>query len=62
MVALGADPDVLEKSGRLLYVGDLAKIYGLTDVDGTQPPPFRTGDLDQAYGVTEAVGTPAPRS
>jgi NAD(P)-dependent dehydrogenase (short-subunit alcohol dehydrogenase family) len=53
VVALSADPEVLARSGQLLYVGDLAKVYGFTDVDGTQPPVFRTGDLEKAYGVTE---------
>jgi len=52
VVALAQDPNVLVKSGGLLYVGDLAKSYGFTDVDGRQPPPFRTGDLETAYGTT----------
>jgi NAD(P)-dependent dehydrogenase (short-subunit alcohol dehydrogenase family) len=41
IVALAADPEVLTKSGELLEVGALARAYGFTDVDGTQPPPFR---------------------
>jgi len=41
MVALASDPRVLEKSGQVLEVGALAREYGFTDVDGTQPPPFR---------------------
>jgi NAD(P)-dependent dehydrogenase (short-subunit alcohol dehydrogenase family) len=40
VVALAADPAVLEKSGRTLLVGELARQYGFTDVDGRQPPPF----------------------
>lgn len=43
VVALASDPDVLEKSGRALRVGDLAREYGFTDVDGRQPPPFELG-------------------
>jgi hypothetical protein len=31
----------LEKSGQLVDVGTLAREYGFTDIDGTQPPPFR---------------------
>jgi len=58
VVALGGDTELLAKSGQLLYVGDLAKVYGFTDVDGSQPPPFRTGDLDKAYGTTEFNSTP----
>jgi NAD(P)-dependent dehydrogenase (short-subunit alcohol dehydrogenase family) len=41
IVALASDPRVLEKTGRLLEVGALASEYGFTDVNGTQPAPFR---------------------
>jgi hypothetical protein len=41
IIALAADPRVLEKSGQLVEVGALAREYGFTDIDGTQPPPFR---------------------
>jgi NAD(P)-dependent dehydrogenase (short-subunit alcohol dehydrogenase family) len=40
VVALASDPDVEERSGGVFRVGDLARTYGLTDVDGTQPTPF----------------------
>ncbi len=40
VVALAADPEVLRKSGEVLTVGQLAREYGFTDVDGRQPPPF----------------------
>ena len=41
VVALASDGSVLQKSGQLLEVGTLAREYGFTDVDGTQPSPFR---------------------
>jgi NAD(P)-dependent dehydrogenase (short-subunit alcohol dehydrogenase family) len=41
VAALAADPNVLEKSGRLLTAGDLAREYGFTDIDGRQPEAFR---------------------
>jgi NAD(P)-dependent dehydrogenase (short-subunit alcohol dehydrogenase family) len=41
IVALASDARVIEKSGRLVDVGTLAREYGFTDADGTQPPPFR---------------------
>lgn len=44
VVALAADPDVMEKSGTVLTVGDLAREYGFTDVDGRQVSPFRLSD------------------
>jgi NAD(P)-dependent dehydrogenase (short-subunit alcohol dehydrogenase family) len=56
VVALTRDPELLAGSGRLFYVGDLAKVYGFTDVDGSQPPPFGAGDLAKAYGVTDQDG------
>jgi NAD(P)-dependent dehydrogenase (short-subunit alcohol dehydrogenase family) len=39
--ALGEDSHVMEKSGEVLTVGDLAQEYGFTDVDGRQPAGFR---------------------
>jgi NAD(P)-dependent dehydrogenase (short-subunit alcohol dehydrogenase family) len=41
VVSLALDPGVAGKSGEVLAVGDLAREYGFTDVDGSQPPPFR---------------------
>jgi NAD(P)-dependent dehydrogenase (short-subunit alcohol dehydrogenase family) len=41
IVALASDVRVIERSGQLVEVGTLAREYGFTDVDGTQPPPFR---------------------
>jgi len=40
VAALAADRDVLNKSGRVLRVGDLAREYGFTDTDGRQVEPF----------------------
>ncbi|ASN80036.1 SDR family NAD(P)-dependent oxidoreductase [Deinococcus ficus] len=37
LVALAADPDVARHTGRVLDVGDVARLYGVTDVDGSQP-------------------------
>jgi NAD(P)-dependent dehydrogenase (short-subunit alcohol dehydrogenase family) len=41
VVALALDDRVIEKSGQVLEVGTLAREYGFSDVDGTQPAPFR---------------------
>ena len=40
IAALAADPDVLEKSGRVLTTPELAREYGFTDVDGKQQSTF----------------------
>lgn len=40
VAALAADPNVIERTGRVLRVGDLARQYGFTDVDGRHVPPF----------------------
>lgn len=37
VVALATDPNVMQKTGYLLRVGDLAREYGFTDIDGRQP-------------------------
>jgi len=34
VVALASDPNVIAKSGQLIFVGDAAKEYGFTDIDG----------------------------
>ena len=44
VAALAADSNVIEKSGRILNVGDLAREYGFTDVDGRLIPPFKMPD------------------
>lgn len=40
VVALAADPSVARRSGKSLAVGDLAREYGFTDVDGRQPTAY----------------------
>jgi NAD(P)-dependent dehydrogenase (short-subunit alcohol dehydrogenase family) len=37
LVALATDPNVMEKTGRVFSSWNLAREYGFTDVDGTQP-------------------------
>lgn len=41
VAALAGDPDLMEKSGKLLTAGDLAREYSFTDLDGRQPAAFR---------------------
>ena len=40
VAALAADSKVMRQTGRLLWVSDLAKEYGFTDVDGSHVPRF----------------------
>jgi NAD(P)-dependent dehydrogenase (short-subunit alcohol dehydrogenase family) len=44
VVALATDPNVIEQSGKTLTVGDLARVYGFSDIDGSQPPAFRVSN------------------
>ena len=37
VVALAADPDAMRFTGRTMDVAVLAREYGFTDLDGTQP-------------------------
>ena len=41
VVALARDPDVARWNGKSLSSGQLAKIYGFTDLDGSQPDAWR---------------------
>jgi hypothetical protein len=50
VVALAEDAEILTRSGQLLHVGDLAKVYGFADVEGKPPPVFRSGDVERAQG------------
>jgi len=51
VVALATDPRILERTGHSFSAGFLAREYGFTDVDGTQPPGYRWG----AAGITEGA-------
>jgi NAD(P)-dependent dehydrogenase (short-subunit alcohol dehydrogenase family) len=46
--ALAEDSSVMRHTGRVLTVGDLAREYGFTDVDGRQPVAFRMPQADTA--------------
>ena len=41
VAALAADPQVARWNGRSLSSGELAKVYGFTDLDGSQPDAWR---------------------
>lgn len=45
VVALTADPGVMDKSGKVLVAAALAQQYGFTDVDGKQPRPLTLDDM-----------------
>lgn len=49
VAALAGDPQVLGKTGRLLWVSDLATEYGFTDVDGRQIARFDPHAPAQAF-------------
>ncbi len=42
VAVLAADPDVISRSGKIQQAAVLAREYGFTDVDGTQPEPYDT--------------------
>jgi NAD(P)-dependent dehydrogenase (short-subunit alcohol dehydrogenase family) len=41
VAALAADPDVARWNGQTVSSGELARVYGFTDVDGTRPDAWR---------------------
>jgi NAD(P)-dependent dehydrogenase (short-subunit alcohol dehydrogenase family) len=54
VTALAGDPDVARWNGQSLSSGQLAQVYGFTDLDGTQPDCWR-----YMVEVVEATGAPA---
>ena len=56
VAALAQDPDVARWNGQSLSSGQLAKIYGFTDIDGSQPDAWRylveVQDADKPADVT----------
>jgi NAD(P)-dependent dehydrogenase (short-subunit alcohol dehydrogenase family) len=44
VVALATDPGIMQKSGKAFRAGELAQLYGFTDIDGRQVPPFTAPD------------------
>jgi len=42
IAALAADPDIMARSGQIQEAALLARAYGFTDLDGTQPEPYDT--------------------
>ena len=54
VAALAGDPHMMRKSGKAFQVGELAREYRISDIDGRRVPPFRivepfarSGALDQ---------------
>lgn len=43
VAALAGDAEVARHAGRVLHVADLARLYGFTDADGTQPDRYVPG-------------------
>ena len=44
VAALASDPDVMVKTGRILHTRELAREYDFTDIDGRQPPLWRSDE------------------
>jgi NAD(P)-dependent dehydrogenase (short-subunit alcohol dehydrogenase family) len=59
VAALASDPDVARRSGGGYRAGDLARDYGVTDIDGTQPEPFDLPD-DLILTPPAIPGSPFP--
>ncbi|PTL82865.1 short-chain dehydrogenase [Vitiosangium sp. GDMCC 1.1324] len=57
VAALAADPDVARWSGQSLSSGQLAKVYGFTDLDGSQPDAWRyVREVQDAGKPADATG------
>lgn len=57
VAALAADPDVARWSGESVSSGQLAKVYGFTDLDGSQPDAWRyVVEVQDAGKPADATG------
>ena len=57
VAALAADPERSRWNGQSLNSGDLAKIYGFTDVDGSRPDAWRyLREVQEAGKPADATG------
>jgi NAD(P)-dependent dehydrogenase (short-subunit alcohol dehydrogenase family) len=57
VVALAADPEMARWSGQSLSSGQLAKVYGFTDLDGSQPDAWRyVREVQDAGKPADATG------
>jgi NAD(P)-dependent dehydrogenase (short-subunit alcohol dehydrogenase family) len=57
VAALAADPEVARWSGQSLSSGQLAKVYGFTDLDGSQPDAWRyVREVQDAGKPADATG------
>ncbi|HET8625111.1 MAG TPA: SDR family oxidoreductase [Gemmatimonadales bacterium] len=57
IAALAADPDRSRWNGQSLSSGDLAKVYGFTDVDGSRPDAWRyLREVEEAGRPADATG------
>ena len=57
VAALAADPDRSRWNGQSLSSGDLAKVYGFTDVDGSRPDAWRyLREVQEAGKPADATG------
>ena len=45
VAALGADPKIMDRTGRVLIAAQLARDYGFTDIDGTSPRPLTLDEV-----------------
>jgi|TARA_Y100000310_G_scaffold333447_1_gene411035 NAD(P)-dependent dehydrogenase (short-subunit alcohol dehydrogenase family) len=45
VAALAQDPQIMDKSGQILVAAEMAREYGFTDVDGSQPRPLTVEEI-----------------
>ena len=65
MVALAGDPHVMRKTGKAFHVGELAREYRFSDIDGRRVPPFRIResfvDMVKKFEKTQVKHSPKSR-
>jgi len=55
VASLAADVNILSKSGKIQVTAELAKEYGFTEEDGSQPPSIRSLKFLYPYAIEKTV-------
>ena len=56
VAALAQDQHVMQRSGQAFMTGELAGIYGFTDIDGSTPEPFHVSSFDEILNQVKQAG------
>jgi NAD(P)-dependent dehydrogenase (short-subunit alcohol dehydrogenase family) len=62
VAALAQDADVVQRSRQAFMTGELAGIYGFTDIDGSTPEPFHVASFEEILAQVKQAAARKPAS